>query len=442
MLFKTHVWNEDVQRQFDRVCQSCRSGHVFLVLDANNRPIPVPPGANAVWFSDVDMETYGLYNYGGWWFNGDYQTILFFLKYPEYQYYVSLEYDVAVFNDLDAIVEDMSRNDIDAVYTEIPETISRWPHVFSTIDYYNFRDIHYGLFCISFLSRAMLSCLYSRRLAHDVLRRRLNLHTWPQGEAVLGSEALLSGLKTRDLKEYCDSLSDYHWNRGCTEAYVDLIAPQRTFVHPVAGVQKCISTNMTSDIRQIDDTLMTKAWLLGRLDFYSHLYHLPDNSEADRARVLEEARVTLADRPEARFLFQRSLTTDASASQSSESGYSRRQGEAVDAFRVLPSGMYAFHTDFEDAPWWLADLHEVHEIDTVVIFDREDVSRSEHLVVEVGETLDDMQVVFRRDGHGSIGGIRSGGLYVTCERPARFVRISLDQPGMLHLDAIYISALS
>lgn len=440
VLFKAHYWNDDVQKQFDRLKASCREGHIYVALDAKCHPIDYPPSEAVFWISEVDLNAIGLYNHNGWWYNGDLPSILFFIKNPSYRFVVAVEYDVGIFHDIDSIVSDMYENNIDAIYHNLPEDLSQWPNLSSAIDYYNFRDIRHALFCISFFSRQALSCLYARRLVQQSLKDKFNLDTWPIGEAVMASEVNLSNLKYRKLSDYCSNLDNYNWNKGIIEELISFINPVNTFIHPISGAEKCVLSNTTPDIKKVDELVLIKASLVKRLDFYGLIYHFSNNTDNDRDLVLASARENLISVPSAKFLFGKILSLGASAYQSSESIYSRNPGEANNALVPLPGADYSFHTDFEDAPWWEVDLGEHHFVETIHIFDREDVRRSHHLIVFGGISQNDMLELYRNDGSRPIPGLNSGGLIINCGKILRFVRVSLTEPGMLHLNSVIISA--
>lgn len=438
ILFKVHNWDETVARQYERVVASTRQGDVIVLADITNGPIVMPRNIRRYDIHSRQMAQIGIPD-TSFWFNGDFATILFFLHNPHYEYYVSVEYDVAVLNDMDLIVQDMKANDIDAVYEDLEDPLSRWPHLNSVIDYYNFRDIRTGLFCISFFSRRAVAAFYARRLHQAALKKTFGFRTWPIGEAVMASEMRIAGLKREYLARYCSNLDNYHWNRGMTEEYIKATSPERTFLHPVCNDSKCITTNLTADIRRIDNTLLAKAVLMKRLGFFVKLLGLPDNSEDDRQLVFLAALDALKDDPQSTFLYERNVSVGAVTSQSSISDYSSGPDEAGNALREFPAGHFSFHTDLERSPWWEVDLQDVFSPVKIYLFDRTEINRSANLVVSVGADRSAMTEIFRNDGHSAIGNIWSGPTILETGIPTRFVRLSLEGDGILHFDSIIVT---
>lgn len=440
VLFKTHFWDEDVARQYERLCENCRWGHVYVLIDRKNGKLDIPEHVKTVYVGGIELSQYGLPDIGGFWFNGDYQTIVFYLQNPLYDFYVSLEYDVATFNNIDTIVEDMYKNKIDSIYENINIPLSRWPHTFTGIDYYNFRDIKKGLFCISFFSRRAMSALYQRRLYLAAMHEKAGYDTWPIGELVMASEVGLSSLKAVPLIDYCSNLDDYEWNRGCTEDYIRHINPRNTFVHPVSNNKKCVASNTTDDVNRVDSKLLLKASFVKSLEFYAKLYSLRKNTEEDRERVYREAVENLQDVPSAAFLYEPNISHGKSAFQSSaQRHYSMSANDAERALALLPGGRFSFHTNDEEHPWWYVDLGSEIFIKKIYIFDREDIDRSRTLGVACGNDLDELRTIFKNDGTTYIGGIQWGGLILELNAVARYVKIFLTKPGMLHLDSVIIT---
>ncbi len=132
------------------------------------------------------------------------------------------------------------------------------------------------------------------------------------------------------------------------------------------------------------------------------------------------------------------------ATQSSYSDWSK-PGEAVRATLGKKNGGFAFHTKFEDRPWWQVDLDRIHTIDSIVVYNR-DRSGS-----ELASRADSLEVLTSHDGmhweslhaeHRPFGGaIDNLPLQIPChQKGARFVRLQLQDKNYLHLDSVEVLA--
>ncbi len=116
------------------------------------------------------------------------------------------------------------------------------------------------------------------------------------------------------------------------------------------------------------------------------------------------------------------------------------EGRANDGFI---SGHFGFHTTFEDAPWWMVDLLDVHVLREMRIVNRGDqkaiMNRAANLAIEVSTDGGDWAEAGTLDNHDWTAGttpelvLRFTGMVL-----ARLVRITSRTPTMLHLDEVEI----
>jgi hypothetical protein len=108
-----------------------------------------------------------------------------------------------------------------------------------------------------------------------------------------------------------------------------------------------------------------------------------------------------------------------------------------------PTGVFGFHTEAEDRPWWRVDLEAPHRIAEVRLYNRLNGSstaeRSDRVVLELSDDGESWRKVYARTEAGSFGGADGRPL---CWRPAepqvgRFVRVSLPG-GILHLEQVEV----
>ena len=135
------------------------------------------------------------------------------------------------------------------------------------------------------------------------------------------------------------------------------------------------------------------------------------------------------------------------AMQSSVCEHSRAPTLSKDAAGAVDGvidGDYSFHTDTEDAPWWLVDLEGLHEIAEIRLFNRVDwrtlAARANRIRIEISDLGADWVEVFRKDDELVFGGADGDPLIWRASAPvrARYVRVSLLQRNPLHLDQVQV----
>lgn len=147
----------------------------------------------------------------------------------------------------------------------------------------------------------------------------------------------------------------------------------------------------------------------------------------------------------------RNISRGKKALQSSISEWSIYKDIEKDAANVLngePNGRYKFHTNWEQKPWWQVDLEEILEINHIVIFNRlipYDVSgymknRAANLKVYISADGENYSLVHDNSGNAVFGGIDGDPLIINLSKKslARYVRLELPEPGVLHLDQVEV----
>ena len=132
------------------------------------------------------------------------------------------------------------------------------------------------------------------------------------------------------------------------------------------------------------------------------------------------------------------------ATQSSVSQWSRFPEIEKDAGGAVGGqidGSYGFHTDIEDEPWWQIDLEGEFRISEIRIFNRMDHrERASRLAIEIGNQVDQLHEVYRRESDLPFGGIDGHPLIFVPKIPilGRYVRIKLLRRNFLHFDQVEI----
>ena len=100
VVFKTYAWDEFVERQAHRLAEASGALDFLCSVDETNGPVGAIPFERVVRFTCNDLGAAGLpmrYAVGGvlWW-NPDYAHYQFQTQYPDYDYYLFVEYDCVV----------------------------------------------------------------------------------------------------------------------------------------------------------------------------------------------------------------------------------------------------------------------------------------------------------------------------------------------------------
>ena len=130
------------------------------------------------------------------------------------------------------------------------------------------------------------------------------------------------------------------------------------------------------------------------------------------------------------------------AFQSSLSSWSRAD-DSQGAVNGKKTGGFGFHTDLEESPWWMVDLGLSVPISRVDVYNREDCcsERSRSLSIELSH--DGVQFTRVYGGFNHFGGAltnRPLSIRLNNEFGARFVKLQLNEPGVLHLDEVEVYA--
>jgi hypothetical protein len=100
VVFKTYAWDGFVERQARRLAEAAGAQDFYVSVDETNGPVGPIPFERVVRFTCNDLAAAGLptrYAVGGvlWW-NPDYAHYQFQTQYPDYDYYLFVEYDCVV----------------------------------------------------------------------------------------------------------------------------------------------------------------------------------------------------------------------------------------------------------------------------------------------------------------------------------------------------------
>lgn len=252
VLFRTHIWNDYVARQYRRLLPSARGGDVFVLLDETGGPVAVDAG-RVVSHTAEGVTALGLTDGGArrmLWYNGDYPLYYFFRLHPTYRYYVMIEYDVAINGDIDRMVDHAEREGIGLMALTKGEAVGEWPHTASCLDVYDLALVKKRLICFSIFSCAAVAALFERRLALSHLYREGRLQRWPFCEGFIPTELARRGFKIAEISTF-GSTELYDWQPPIVETDLARLKSY-AFIHPVLDQRRYVDATMRSNWRLFD----------------------------------------------------------------------------------------------------------------------------------------------------------------------------------------------
>jgi hypothetical protein len=242
IIFRTHFWDDFAQRQFDRLLARAGTSDVFVLVDETSRPVVVPhdkvvrvtaAGLLAMGFADAGEGNL-------LWFNGDYPLYRFLELHGDYDYYLQLEYDVAINTDVDALIAAAAADRVDYIGLTKGEATPDWPWLKTCTDAYAIGDIQHQLICLALFSARALRHLWARRLALSAAYARGDIKAWPMCEGFIATELAKTGMNCRELSHYGDTACYDHWP-PYLEADIGKLDAQ-SFVHPVLDDDRYIGS--------------------------------------------------------------------------------------------------------------------------------------------------------------------------------------------------------
>lgn len=243
VIFRTHFWDDFVDRQFRRLQERVGSGDVFVLVDETRGHVAGIPTHNVFRLTDGEVLDAGFVAAGEGsiqWFSGDVPLYMFRKSHPNYLYYVQLEYDVNLHLSVDDLVGRVAADDVDIVSLERRPTGSDWHWMSSIRGVYPEAEAAHHLICFSIFSGRGLDTLSAARLAQADRYRNGALPAWPFCEAFIPMEARRQGLKLAQLSEYGD-VDRYDWWPPFPERELPALQGH-AFVHPVLDRPRFITS--------------------------------------------------------------------------------------------------------------------------------------------------------------------------------------------------------
>ena len=232
--------------------------------------------------------------------------------------------------------------------------------------------IHKGLFCISIFSRRALLRIYVARLEMAHTRKAKSLYGWPIGECVMVEEVVRSNMRVRDISMYCDTLESYDWAPSFVEAQLAK-TEVKTFVHPVAGLDKYVRTNFHQNYKGFTDGTRIRngeykpaARAISNLQVYCELYWSSQiqNDPGLKNEIYMECLSGLKQDAVREQLAGDNIALDAQVRNAAESIW--KSDNPV--LQQLPLVNASYEIGELDNPWLEVDLRSLRKIEAVIVF--------------------------------------------------------------------------
>lgn len=455
VIFKTHFWDEVVHRQFDRLVSVARAASnkgtpaptILLFVDEGGGEVDIPLEVSApvIRSSASKVAGYGIADTkqgNVFWFSNDVPLIIAALKYPGYDYYMMLEYDVVIQRPIVEIVEWMAERSVGFLAHPIATPTSAWPWTKTCDGYYAQADIVKCLNCFAAFSQEALFHLIRRRLYFSNLIRQGGRKHFPNAEAFVATEISKGGFKLATLQDF-GPVPHYDWNPVWLEedlrSYKD-----DAFVHPVGDKNKYIRSSLLEDpfsyfqehhrlkeraLRFPDETLPA---------VYEKLRKHASREQLDR--LYDDMRTYMSPQAKERYgLDRENIGRHCQAWQSSTGAHSHSETEAVDVLNHIPNGNYSFHTSGEANPWWMVDLGSVKTVEGVRIFNR-NFAKNRAYGLELHGSVDKFGWTLL-DSHKPgtpFDGLGGQTLMLKANAQVRYLKLLLPHHDCLHLDHVDI----
>lgn len=273
VIFRTHFWDDFTTRQLERVRARTGSGQLFVLVDDTRGSIAGITNKDVFRLTDGEVLSAGYPEAGEGsvqWYSGDVPLYLFARAYPDFDYYVQLEYDVNLGVSLEELVDRVGAEAVDMVALSTRGG-STWHWLSTMTDEYEAASVRNQLICFSVFSRQAIHKLEKARLAQADRFRSGAIQNWPYCEGYIATEAVRQNLRVRELSAYGD-VSHYEWWPPFHENELPKLE-RLAFVHPVLDQSRFEASMLKYDVK-LGVLAMPWSWLhqkLRRLGAASYL---------------------------------------------------------------------------------------------------------------------------------------------------------------------------
>lgn len=270
VLFKTHFWDAFTERQFRRLEARAPGGRLMVAVDETHGPVEGVTHDGVLRMHDSDFESLGLAyattDRSLLWYNTDYPHYLAFEAYPDYDYYVTVEYDALADVDLDRLIAQLAADGVDYLGFPLRTPPTAWPWFDLHTPVYRPEQILTYLSCFAVFSRRAMDRLFARRREMSTAFQAGRLAFWPNNEAFIPTEMSQAGFRIASLSAF-GATDRYDWWPPQHEAELEtVVAP--AFVHPVLEGDRYLRSILRHE-RRLSSLVDPESALRRRLRPYS-----------------------------------------------------------------------------------------------------------------------------------------------------------------------------
>lgn len=244
VLFKTHFWNSYVERQFRRLTERIESGSVYICVDETSGPVEGINYPNVIRTTASEVIEIGLpdIKIGGnlFWYSIDYLHGWFFKRFPNYDYYLTVEYDAVIATNIDSLVDKVAESRIDYVGFPMRDPVPKWSWTEVHLPVYRVDVMRAYLSCIAIFSKKAMAFLLVRRLEMAKEFKEGKLAFWPYTEAFIPTELEMAAYRVGSLSDY-GRTDAYDWWPPIHEDDLNALADE-AFIHPVLEGDRYIAS--------------------------------------------------------------------------------------------------------------------------------------------------------------------------------------------------------
>jgi hypothetical protein len=241
VVFKTYAWDDFVERQAKRLAEAAGGMDFYVSVDETNGGVGPVPFERVVRFTCTELEKSGLalrFSVGSplWW-NPDYAHYQFFSQFPDYDYYLFVEYDCVIQGPIEGFVADAVSRRADLVASPISKPFHLW----------HWMPYQRGIYAPHEVKLALLNiCLFSSAALFHLRQRRLDMSSdtslpgWPSSELFVPTEVLRAKMKWLPLSDF-GGVSRCDWFPPTLEE--DLTpSSSNSFIHPVLDRRRYVAS--------------------------------------------------------------------------------------------------------------------------------------------------------------------------------------------------------
>ena len=249
VLFKAFTTDEFVKRRLAHVVAAAPSGDVYLLLDETNRPSGEIDFDRVIRYEEADLLRIGFPHIAEgslFWYNADYPLYYFRHLKPEYDVIVTVEYDAVPNVDLDELVQRFRAEELDLVGRTIDKAPQTYWWTKTMLRFYRMEQVRPYQICATILSARAIDHLAATRKRHAAAGVS-DPSEWPIGEAFVGTELSVAGLRMGELSDF-GKLTRYDWWPPIHERELPHCSGE-VFVHPVLAGRRYLKSLFKSSFR-------------------------------------------------------------------------------------------------------------------------------------------------------------------------------------------------